>query len=241
MFESRFRLPVKVQHGDFRTFVAAHKASNFGATATNTPRQRAAVAERPPGTLGHNLTVQELKLVERQLNLHDSVTGAVERHDIERVIESRLGVAAPEQAIAALPPATLRAILGARDIPHGSAIDQQSLVSLVDKSARGSCWGLPVGVLRSMLRQFGHGQDAHVDLEKHDLARRVMAARVMSKTPTAAAAAARRSVSERVAWSPPARGSGDDPAGPQAQDARNGDHVQVQQAGGASCSCCVLS
>eukprot|EP00966_Prymnesium_polylepis_P155075 3581214-Prymnesium_polylepis.1 len=106
--------------------------------------------QRQPSSL-ENLTVQEVKVVVRLLRLQAELSGAVERPDIERVIEARISAASPDAAIGSLPNECLRAILDVRSIPHGNLVDRAELAKLVERSPHGTCLTLPVGVLRRML------------------------------------------------------------------------------------------
>ena len=177
---------VQVQKADLPAFIAAHKASNFGNDCGNTPRQRELLnAGGSPGSLAGNLTVHELRIVVRLLALQSSLVGAVDRHDLERAVESRINAQSPDSAISALPTEILCSLLDGRGIPRPSIPNNAELAKLVERSPRGACQNLPVGVLRAMLRRFGHGSEAYSDLEKGDLARRVMAARLMASKPAA--------------------------------------------------------
>lgn len=178
---------ITVLNANLSAFIAAHTASNFQSTTSSQspPKPHAAVGAKSaqPGTLAHNLTLQELKMVIRLLSLQGSLAGACERHDIESIVEQRIRAPAPEQAVDSLPSEVLRGLLRGRCVPYANISgDHSKLADLVRRSPRGACQALPVGVLRTMLREFGHAAEAFDDLEKADLARRVAAARALHRS-----------------------------------------------------------
>ena len=164
-----------VAHGNFEAFVAAHLASNFG-EAPPTPRAMC----RNEGLA--SLSVGEIRLVASELRL--DVRGAVERGEMERSIESQLERRVPlgeppPHLLTLLPLRCLRAILDERSIPHDDCNDQQALVRRIEQSPKGSCLDLPPRVLKRMLATFGLVDEMHID--KAELARTVMAGRVLHK------------------------------------------------------------
>ena len=176
----------EVARGDLSAFVAAHLASNFGDTSSleSSP-------SRPPATRKSEglatLTVAELRLVASELGL--DMRGAVERSDIERIIEQQLERkvqrdlpvgSVPPPTLALLPLKCLRCLLESRCIPYDDCPDRESLVKRVEQSPKGSCLELPVRVLKRMLVSFGLGDEKHVD--KAELARATMAGRVVYQT-----------------------------------------------------------
>jgi hypothetical protein len=186
---------LRVVHGNLAAFIAAHARTNFGPTkATALP---ASPRTNPAGGLG-NLSVHELKIAATQLDV--DLTGAIERSDIERSIESTLDVS-PSAAIKALPPRCLRAILQARAIPHAECVEKEELAKLVLLSPKGSCLALPAGLLKRMLAALGHAGEGDCDLEKDQLARRVMLVRALARS----APPAQQTMSRE------AGGPGDDP------------------------------
>ena len=75
-----------VVHGNLMAFLAAHQASNFGAEPA-TPRT--AVRSSQQGGLAA-LSVHELRLVVRALQVQRRVAGELERSDIERAISQEV-------------------------------------------------------------------------------------------------------------------------------------------------------
>lgn len=191
------RSHLSVARGDLNAFIAAHCAANFGgdeSTTTPSPRR----VRQPMSLEGlDTLTVPELLATIRQLGIQSEVAGINERNEIERCIERALPEvplgAQPVSAIGRLPIRCLRAILDVRRIPHSDLVYKVDLAALVVQSPRGSCMHLPARVLLHMLRDFGHGDEEHI--EKSELARRVAAARLIAKAnpQTAARAPARPS------------------------------------------------
>ena len=109
--------------------------------------------------------------------------GVMERRVLEEDVFRRLDVPRGGDVVASLNIACLKLILTMRAIPFQDCTEKQDLVERVLQTPRGSCFKLPVAVLKAMLNDYGYQGEVYVD--KDNLARRIMAARAMRAEPSA--------------------------------------------------------
>ena len=178
---------VKVANGDLAAFAAAHTACHF-IGPPRTPRRRAPTDESGL----HSLTVPELKALVSHLGLQASVSGELERDEIEHAIAAALPSpplgSAEVSPISRLAVRSLRAILELRAIPHDDCVEKPELVQRVLQSARGSCMSLPKDVLLRMHAMLSRPEETPAE-DQIELARRVMAARALRRAHAAQRAA----------------------------------------------------
>jgi len=109
--------------------------------------------------------------------------GAMERRMLEEEIMHRLNVTQGGDVVTSLTTECLKVILAMRAIPFQDCLEKQDLVQRVLQTPRGSCFKLPVAVLKAMLRE--HGCEGEVYVDKDNLARRIMAVRVLRSVQSA--------------------------------------------------------
>ena len=121
-----------------------------------------------------NLRPAELKVVAATVGAHSPAGGWLDRRELEAAIRERSsGAGSSDDPLAQLPVKALKALLAHRRVPCDDCVERGELQLRVLQTPRGNLVGLPVAVLKKMLRQFGCDGEAFV--EKTNLARRVMA------------------------------------------------------------------
>ena len=145
-----------------------------------------------------NLRPAELKVVAATVGARIPAGGWLDRRELEAAIrECCSGASSSDDPLAQLPVKALKALLAHRRVPCDDCVERGELQLRVLQTPRGNLVGLPVAILKKMLRQFGCQDEQFV--EKSNLARRVMAVSKPLTHKHAAAAATTTTRKKRAA------------------------------------------